>query len=121
MIRTLKQVGATTGMTTQTIERAPTCTLNDEQYNVRRSEIRDQLWRCVTRIEEIESGIQLIFARSPDLGKLLATFVSLEKQCCGFLSFAISDEGESTVLSMTGPPEAKSGLLGFAERINAND
>ncbi|CAG7659076.1 hypothetical protein ACFQI7_37135 [Paenibacillus allorhizosphaerae] len=63
-------------------------------------------------ILEIEKGYQYQFSGHSETLRLVNEWVSMERKCCPFLSFAViaSNEEEPVFLQLTGNEEAKSFL-----------
>ena len=93
------------------------CSLNDDEFRQRRRLIREELLPHVTRIEKPAGGLRVTFPETSDLRAAVETFVGLERQCCGFLSFTIAPPGEGLILTIEGPPEARGTLDMFAAAI----
>lgn len=95
----------------------PCCSLNEEEHVARRQLVRETLLDHIEAIEEIDGGIRLSFAEKtePDLEH----FVELERDCCSFLTFAISAESGSVYLSISGPAEAASTIDRFRQGFKA--
>ena len=82
------------------------CSLGDEALRERRALFRKLLLSQVTNVERTDSGLRLTFAEGETVRENIETFVDLERQCCGFLSFTVlADRGVS--LTIDGPPEAQ--------------
>lgn len=90
------------------------CSLNDQEFRDRRDYIRRRLAPNLDRAERVESGLILHFKGDEALRNDLEEFVTLEQQCCGFLTFDISPERGTTEsrlqLRIDGPPEARATL-----------
>ncbi len=63
------------------------------------------------------SGLELVleFSNFDVLRSTVEQFVELERQCCEFLTFAISPPGEKLTLKIEWPEGAQSTLREFAE------
>lgn len=83
------------------------CSLNGAEFRQRRRLVREALHPHLLRSKRTASRLTLIFPDNEPLRAQLETFVSLERQCCGFLTFTISSEQEAVMLSIEGPPEAE--------------
>lgn len=70
-----------------------------------------------------EEGLRLVFANDAGTRDDLDAFIDLERQCCGFLAFALSDGTEQglSVLTISGPPAARSVLDLIAEAITGQE
>lgn len=96
------------------------CTLNDAAFRERRALARRTLIRKVVGSKRISNGLVLSFEESETLQKDLGSFISLERQCCAFLDFVISD-GKPTKLTISGPVEAAATIDMFAAAIDERD
>ena len=108
-------------MTVETQDQAFACTLTDEEFRDRRAWVREQVLSRATRAEENAAGARLVFPKSDEMTSMLETWASLERDCCDFLTFTIADNDSSTVLSITGPPEAVGALKRLARKMDANE
>ena len=86
------------------------CSLNDADFRERRALARKTLLPKIVSSKRIGNGVTLTFTRTDRLLIELDTFVDLERQCCGFLNFAIAPDvtapDKLIELSIMGPPEA---------------
>lgn len=80
------------------------CTLGTEELVDRRGAWRDVAGAVVDRVRT-ENGFRVRFRRSPDISDALTALVAAERECCGWASWALSDEGNCVVLDVTGPPD----------------
>jgi len=98
------------------------CSLNGAEFHERRTLARRTLLPKVTAGRRIEDGLMLTLNGGPSLRSELETFVSLERQCCEFLKFTISekvDESRSQIeLRITGEPEAAATIEIFAQAMS---
>jgi hypothetical protein len=64
-----------------------------------------QLTQAVHSVREVENGYELRFPNESELIIRLAEFISNERLCCPFLTFALNviSNSEPVSLSMTGP------------------
>ncbi len=97
---------------TQEVEVA--CSLTDAESRERRLLARGTLFPHITTAEKIATGLKLTFPNSDVVRSNLEEFVSLERQCCGFLTFDISPSEQGLVLTIDGPAEAQATLQKFA-------
>lgn len=81
--------------------------LTSEELRNRRTFERDKLLPVLTASAPVDKGIRLTFRDTVRVRAIVSEFVGLERQCCGFLSFAVTSPEEGVVLSITGPPEAE--------------
>ena len=97
------------------------CSLNDVEFRQRRAMARRTLIPHAQACKRHENGVRIAFGPSKGLQKLVEEFVKLERQCCGFLTFEITDGtcGHSKVLSISGPPEASATIDMFANAVDA--
>ncbi len=96
------------------------CTLNDRDFNEREQYVRKALLPYVVNIEvtdakasrttDLPLGVKLIFSESSELRNQVESFVAMESQCCGFLTFTITPPEEGLMLMIEGSLEAKSTL-----------
>jgi hypothetical protein len=71
--------------------------------------------RTVLDITPLPDGYAYRFEPTSEILSHLARLVDLERQCCAFLTFRITDEAgrQPTCLEMTGPPEAKAVIADY--------
>lgn len=93
------------------------CALSDQAFRERRAMVRQTLLPHRTDSERTATGLELTFADTAALRAELQTFIALERQCCGFLTFVLSPPGNRLVLSIVGPPEAQETLDRLAEAM----
>ena len=97
------------------------CSLNDSEFHERRALGRRTLLPQVTASKRIQDGLILTFVGDEFLRSDLETFVSLERQCCGFLEFTISSDiagPDSPIeLRIVGRPEAAATIEMFAQAV----
>ncbi len=80
------------------------CTLGPEELVDRRAAWGEVAPALVERVRT-ENGFRARFRRSPDISDALSALVAAERDCCGWASWALSDEGNCVVLDVTGPPD----------------
>ena len=93
------------------------CSLTDAEVSERRAAARARLLPHV--LDCRLNGLELLM-EFPDVGALrseLETFVDIERQCCGFLDFAISSSGEKLTIRVAGPEGSQSTLQLFADAV----
>lgn len=90
------------------------CTLGPEQLVDRRAAWGEVAAALVDRVRT-ENGFRARFRRSPGISDALRALVAAERDCCGWASWALSDEGNSVVLDVTGPPERIGALVAAFE------
>lgn len=95
------------------------CSLNEADFRERRAHARRRLIPKVTKLERINNGLIFWFDADAELEDDVNTFVELERQCCGFLTFTITtaddDPNKATGLKIEGPPESAPTLEMFAQ------
>ena len=94
------------------------CTLNDEDFRERRQLARRTLLKQVIRSVRTEDGLIVALVGGAKLRQDLETFITLERECCSFLDFAVQD-GAPIELTISGPPEAARTIDMFAEAIGS--
>ncbi len=93
------------------------CSLTDREFRERRAMVRKSLLPQVLETSKLVSGLRLSFPETESLRSSVETFVSLERECCGFLTFTITPPEEGLLLTIEGPPEAQATLEMMAETI----
>ena len=93
------------------------CSLTDDKFRERRAMARKFLVPHIIETEKLASGLRLTFLNTDALRSRVDTFVSLERQCCGFLAFAVTPPDEGLSLTIEGPPEALPTLEMFAAAV----
>jgi hypothetical protein len=81
-----------------------TCSLGPEELRERLAEIRALTrWRLRERMRE---GLRLMLAYDGEAEQEVRTLVSLERQCCTFLDFAMHSEGGRFIVTIAVPAAA---------------
>jgi hypothetical protein len=97
------------------------CSLNDTDFRERRALMRKTLLPSVTSSKRTANGLHLSFANTEELCGDLETFVHLERQCCGFLTFTVTPQPASADAPLTllieGPSEASATIEMFARTL----
>ena len=93
------------------------CSLTDDEFRTRRAMARNYLIPHINKTERLASGLRLSFRETDALRSRVDTFVNLERQCCGFLTFAVTPPDGGLSVTIQGPPEAQSMLEMFAEAV----
>ena len=83
------------------------CSLSDQEYKERRQFARRSLLPHILQTMPTTSGVKLIFNGTSELKDSIKLFISLEQQCCSFLSFNVDQEGKQICLSIDGPEGAR--------------
>ncbi len=97
------------------------CTLNDEEFKERRAWARKTLFPQTVKRERLETGLMIHFHDSVQTRSHVETFVELERQCCGFLTFTISPPGDGLSLFIEAPERARETLDRLVEAASHND
>jgi hypothetical protein len=85
------------------------CALTDVEMRERRRTLLDLVQSAIIDTSDLPSGYLYRFDANDELRERLDRLVTLEGQCCPFLTFRLYDSGEGTIcLEIAGPPEAKS-------------
>jgi len=82
------------------------CSLTPEQQKARRAQVRDTIVPLVHTAVRSGSNLRIEFAESGETRALVEEFIALERACCGFLRFALSEPGDQLSVSIQGPAEA---------------
>ena len=69
----------------------------------------------MSSIERLESGLKLSFPDTPPLRSHVETFIDLERQCCGFLSFAVTRIDAHLVVTIEGSADSQRMIDMFAD------
>ena len=93
---------------------AVACSLGSDELRARRALIVETLLRHVLGTTALDSGLLVRFADGDAVRAQVAAFVSLERQCCGFLSFSVTPADDGLRLAIEGPAEAQATLESFA-------
>lgn len=96
------------------------CSLSGAEFRQRRAFLRETLLPHLLLSKRTASGLTLAFPNTDACCAQLETFVSLERQCCGFLTFTISWEEDPLTLRIEGPPEAAATIAMFARIIEGH-
>ncbi len=94
------------------------CSLSDEAMRKRRAMLRKTLLPLITETSKLYCGLRLSFPPTQSLRSSVETFVRLERQCCGFLTFTITPPEQGLVLTIEGPPHAQATLDMIAQTIS---
>ncbi len=81
------------------------CDLSAFELTNRRDGLLAQLAGSATEVSEIENGVVLSLATSPEVTGLIAQVIDVERQCCRFLRFRCTYEPDlgPILLEVTGP------------------
>ncbi len=94
------------------------CSLSDQELQERRAAVRKSLLPHIVDVTKLESGLRVTFPPTRELRATVEKFISLERQCCGFLNFRLSLPEQGLVLTIDGPPEAEKTLDMFAATLS---
>ena len=95
------------------------CSLTDREFRERRGMFRERLLPKAVSTSRTGDCLRLVFPNESAIRSEIDAFIDLERQCCGFLTFALSEgpEQNSTVLTISGPPAARTVMDLIAEAI----
>ncbi len=82
------------------------CTLTEPEREARRTGVLAEVRRNRQEARWLPDGVALRFPASGEQLATLATFIQLERRCCGFLRFRLTVEpgGGPAWLELPGPP-----------------
>jgi hypothetical protein len=90
------------------------CALTDVEMRERRRTLLDLIQSAIVDTTDLPSGYLYHFEANDELRERLDRLVTLESQCCPFLTFRLNYSGEGAIcLEIAGPPEAKSIIAGL--------
>jgi hypothetical protein len=88
-----------------------------EAERLRQQALRSALHEAVTETQELPDGYALRLTADPALFLHVAEWVTLERRCCPFLSFALDwPAGGAAWLRLTGGPDVKTFLAAEVAR-----
>jgi hypothetical protein len=93
------------------------CSLTDEELQERRGMARESLLPHLVETKRLESGLELTFPDTDAVRFSVETFVRLERQCCGSLTFTITPPSRGLTVTIEGPPESQATLEMFAAAV----
>lgn len=96
----------------------PSCNLSSKEMNERKEFLQATMAKKIFKVEELETGYDLIFHESVEYSIELLEFINFERGCCSSFSFALIFEpnNKATHLQMYGSKEIKEELRrGFIE------
>lgn len=103
------------------MEGAPiVCTMESGQWAERQSEF-GALFSHLVRTEDLPDGFRWVFRGGDAFARELQELAAREHECCPFLTFTLSVEGEFVTWAVVGPPEARGALdvfFGLADTID---
>ena len=106
-------------MTEQANTAEVACSLTDDEMRARRALARKTLIPHILETTAIEGGLELRFSEAEEVRANVVLFASLERECCGFLSFSITPPNEGLTLTIHGPPEAAAVVETFIEQLQS--
>jgi hypothetical protein len=83
------------------------CSLSPAGLDERKALIGELLAQGLADLTVIPDGVQARFVTGPELKSDRDVLVELEARCCASLSLSVSDAEDTTVLEVTGAPEAQ--------------
>lgn len=92
----------------------PSCNLSGTQMLERKSFLQASMAKKIERVEELETGYDLIFTQPKEYSAELLEFINFERNCCSSFSFALIFEpnNKATHLQIYGSKEIKAELAG---------
>jgi hypothetical protein len=82
------------------------CTLTPKELQERKDTVLRFLRGNVVSQTSINGGYRYEFTNRGENLQNVRHMVELERQCCGFLRFEVTNSGTAIWLDITGPPEA---------------
>ena len=82
------------------------CTLTGPELAERRRTILDLVRKASIRTRRLPDGYSYEFQTNADTSEQLKRLVALDRQCCPFLSFDLTEAANRIRLDVTGSPEA---------------
>lgn len=99
-------------------ESLPSCSLSGKELSARKEELQAGLARKVKRVEEMETGFDLVFEEPVEYSTDLLGFINFERGCCSGFTYALIFEphNKATHLQIYGSKEIKEEIRqGFTE------
>ena len=96
------------------------CSLDAESLTNRKLLFREKLLPRALHKTRIDNGLRVVFPKNPIVRDELQALITLERQCCGFLDFELSEDLDNSqlLLNITGPLEAQAVLDQMASIFN---
>lgn len=82
------------------------CSLTSTQLADRRRTVLDSIRKDMRSIARLPAGYAYDFPMTSEMLKRVNHLVELERQCCAFLTFTITESDTSIRLEITGPEAA---------------
>ena len=82
------------------------CTLGAAERSRRERETRALVERALGTAERTREGVRIRLRDDPGVAEEVEELVARERQCCGFLEFAVERRRGEVVVEVAGPPEA---------------
>lgn len=82
------------------------CSLTEAQLAERRLTVLDSVRDAVVKTVRLPDGYAYDFSKSAIILERVQQLVTLERQCCGFLTFEVLLTNDSIRLKITGPETA---------------
>lgn len=79
------------------------CSLSTTEVEDRRK-ARQAVAAALVDGERNDSGFRVRFRAEPGLSEVLRALVAAERDCCAWGRWEVTDEGDCSVLEVTGPP-----------------
>lgn len=96
----------------------PSCNLSDREMSERKEFLQSTMAKKIAKVEELETGYDLIFHEPIEYSLELLEFINFERGCCSNFSFALifEPDNKATHLQMYGSKEIKEEIRkGFIE------
>jgi len=96
----------------------PSCSLSANALAERKNLLQSTIVQKITKVEEMETGYDLVFNEPKEYAKELLAFINYERSCCASFSYALIFEpnNKATHLQIYGSKEIKTELSkGFKE------
>lgn len=96
----------------------PSCSLSANALAERKNLLQSTIAQKITKVEEMETGYDLVFNEPNEYAEELLAFINYERNCCASFSYALIFEpnNKATHLQIYGSKEIKTELSkGFKE------
>lgn len=121
-----KSCSAQPGNATDLKALVPSCSLSNKEMTERKAFLQTTMAEKIVKVEELETGYDLIFHEPIQYSEELLEFINFERECCSNFSFALVFEpnNKATHLQMYGSKEIKEEVkngfieLGFLQQKN---
>jgi len=97
------------------------CTLTSLQQRARHAHVKDTIIPMVCSVTRADGLLRIEFTEPENIRELVEEFVTLERQCCSFLSFSISETDGRLTVVIQGAPESEHMLDLFFQSLRARN